>query len=345
MLTPAFFGTVVGAAVADVHQQRVGTGQVGMSVRCVLDYVGGPRADRPSSVVVKLPSDDETSRATGIALRNYEREVGFYRELASTVAVRAPQCWYADWDPVGGGFVLVLEDLAPAEQGDQVAGCSVDAAALALGELAALHGPRWGDERLAAIEWLQRRLPEDTARLQGLYGACVEPFVARYGDRLDPSQVALARRFTTAIPAFMESSVGPFTVTHGDFRLDNLLFGTEAGGDPVAVVDWQTPGMGMGLADVSYFLGAGLLVEDRRRHERDLLEHYREALAGRGVTTSSEACWRQYRAFAFSGVVMSVVASMIVGQTPRGDEMFVAMGSRHLQHALDLDALDALGPT
>jgi hypothetical protein len=103
--------------------------------------------------------------------------------------------------------------------------------------------------------------------------------------------------------------------------------------------------MGMGLADVSYFLGAGLLVEDRRRHERDLLEHYREALAGRGVTTSSEACWRQYRAFAFSGVVMSVVASMIVGQTPRGDEMFVAMGSRHLQHALDLDALDALGPT
>ena len=35
--------------------------------------------------------------------------------------------------------VLVLEDLAPAEQGDQIAGCTVGQAELAVDEAARLH--------------------------------------------------------------------------------------------------------------------------------------------------------------------------------------------------------------
>ena len=35
---------------------------------------------------------------------------------------------------------------------------------------------------------------------------------------------------------------------------------------------------------------------------------------------------------------MAVVASMIVGHTERGEAMFAAMATRHLTHALDLDA-------
>jgi hypothetical protein len=33
---------------------------------------------------------------------------------------------------------------------------------------------------------------------------------------------------------------------------------------------------------------------------------------------------------------------MIVKQTDRGDDMFVAMANRHAQHAVDLDSLDAV---
>ena len=39
---------------------------------------------------------------------------------------------------------------------------------------------------------------------------------------------------------------------------------------------------------------------------------------------------------------MAVVASMIVKQTPRGDEMFMAMANRHGVHAADLDSLSAV---
>ena len=342
-LTPAFLSGVLGAEVLAVEQSRVGTGQVGMNVRCRLTYAGSRADHLPESVVAKLPSDDASSRAVGLALRNYEREVGFYRELAPTVDVRTPRCFFADRDNATGDFVLVLEDLAPAVQGDQIAGCGIEQAALALTELAALHAPRWGDGTLAAIEWLQRREPGDLERLQGLYDGCLGPFVDRYGARLTDEQVELARRFSSRIGAFLALGVPPFTVTHGDYRLDNLLFGTVDGGYPVAVVDWQTPGLGVAFADLSYFCGAGLLTDDRRAHERDLVAHYGAELRRRGVDVGPDTCWEGYRRFAFSGVIMSVVASMIVGQTERGDDMFVAMGSRHLQHALDLDSLAALG--
>jgi aminoglycoside phosphotransferase (APT) family kinase protein len=131
-------------------------------------------------------------------------------------------------------------------------------------------------------------------------------------------------------------------VTHGDYRLDNLLFSSDGGGDAVIAVDWQTPGHGEGLADAAYFLGAGLLPDQRRLHERDLLRRYHEELLDGGVQLSFDECWHAYRLGTFGGVVMSVIAPMLVERTARGDAMFTAMGTRHLQHAEDLNALALL---
>ena len=38
-------------------------------------------ADAPSSLVGKFPSDDPSSRATGVALQNFLKEVRFYQQL------------------------------------------------------------------------------------------------------------------------------------------------------------------------------------------------------------------------------------------------------------------------
>jgi len=137
----------------------------------------------------------------------------------------------------------------------------------------------------------------------------------------------------------MHSREQPFTVQHADYRLDNMLFGTTEGGYPLAVVDWQTVVWGPPLADASYFLGAGLMPDDRRRHERPLLRLYYDALRARGVDGFSwERCWRDYRRYAFSGFLIAVAASMVVVQTERGDEMFLTMARRHGAQILDLDA-------
>jgi hypothetical protein len=297
----------------------------------------------PTSVVVKLPSPDPTSRATGIALRNYEREVRFYTEVAATVDIRVPHCFHGEWDPDSGDFTLVLEDMRPAEQGDQINGCSVERAAITVTELSRLHGPRWDDPRLGELDWLSRRNgPDDTAQLVGLWQLVYPGFEATYAKYLTPEALDLVRRFGGALADWVDGRSGPRAVTHGDFRLDNLLFGTDEGGPPVTVVDWQTPGHGPPIGDLAYFLGAGPRCEDRLAHERALVARYAEALTRYGIDLDEAWLWEQYRRDAFGGVIMAVVASQIVGSGERSEAMFAAMATRHLQHALDLDSLAAV---
>jgi hypothetical protein len=339
-VTAEWMSGVLGDAVAGVEHSRIGDGLVGMNLRVRLT---GAATGVPESVVVKLPSPDPTSRATGVALRNYEREVRFYLEIAETVDIRVPHCHHGEWHEASGDFVLVLEDMAPAEQGNQITGCSIEHAELAVAELARLHGPRWDDPSLDAIDWLSRRAgPDDTAQLQAIWAMVFDGFEATYASHLTSEALDLVRHFTGALGEWVEGHEGPRAVTHGDYRLDNLLFGTSAGGPPVTAVDWQTPGHGPPVVDLSYFLGAGLVPDDRRAHERRLVAAYGAALADEGVDVDEAWLWEQYRRDAFAGVIMAVVASQIVGGSERSEAMFAAMATRHLQHAIDLDALAAV---
>ncbi len=334
-VTSEWLSAVLDVDTTVVSTLPIGDGLVGSNLRVVLDGAAGA----PPSVVVKLPSEDPTSRATGIALRNYEREVKFYREVATTVDIRVPHCYHAEWDEGTGDFVLVLEDMAPAEQGDQLAGCDLDRATAAATELARLHGPRWADPTLDVLDWLQRRTGRDDAlQLAALWQLCFPGFIATYAGYLGAEARELAEWFGGRIVEWMAPFDGPLTVTHGDYRLDNLLFATAVGGPPVTAVDWQTPGHGSPVADLAYFCGAGLLPDQRRAHERDVIDAYVGSLAGYGVVVDESWLWDRYRHDAFGGVIMAVVASQVVGTSERSEAMFAAMATRHLQHALDLDS-------
>jgi hypothetical protein len=78
-------------------------------------------------------------------------------------------------------------------------------------------------------------------------------------------------------------------------------------------------------------------VEDRRRHEERLVAVYHDALVAGGVGHYSfDACFTDYRRYAFAGYLMAVGASMLVERTARGDEMFLAMARRHAAQIVDL---------
>ncbi|MEM1333157.1 MAG: phosphotransferase [Actinomycetota bacterium] len=352
-LTSAWFSHLFDADVAGVTARPIGDGLVGMNLRVELDVVADPGQSCPTSVVVKLPSADPTSRATGVALRNYEREVKFYAELADTVDVRVPQCWFAEHDAETGDFTLVLQDMAPAVQGDQLAGCTPDVARSAVRELARLHGPRWADPSLDQIDWLSRRTPADAGQLRGLWDMFLPGFLDTYRPHMDHEQSALLGEFGPRLESWLDARDGAATVTHGDFRLDNLLVldaASSAGGavpaDGVVVtaVDWQTPGHGPGAGDLSYFIGAGLLADDRRSLEAELVELYAVELERYEIAIDRGQLWTDYRRGSFGGVVMAVIASQVVGGSDRSEAMFAAMATRHLTQAGDLDALD-LVPT
>ena len=333
-LTDAWLSEVLLTEVKVGETSRIGDGLVGMNIRMELHSDGSV----PSTLIAKLPSPDPTSRATGIALRNYEREVRFYLEIAPTVEIRVARCYHAEWHADTGDFTLLLEDLAPAAQGDQTVGCGEAHARTAVLELAKLHGPRWGDRSLGDIEWLSSRSPDDSQQLAMLWGMFLPGFMNTFGGYLSTDAAEMIQRFGQRIAAWVDGRDPANTVTHGDYRLDNLMFATVAGGAAIAAVDWQTPGHGLGITDVSYFLGASVLPEERREIERGLVDQYGRAVAGYGVAVDYDDLWLGYRRDAYAGIVMSVIASQIVGTSERSEAMFAAMATRHAQHVLDLDS-------
>jgi hypothetical protein len=343
-ITGEWLGAVLGAEAPPeiVERRAVGTGQMSASIRFGMRWPAG--VDAPASVVCKLPSSDARSRETGRAMRTYEVEVSFYRELAGTVRIRTPACHFAALDPETHEFLLVLEDLAPARQGDQLAGCTPTEAGLAMDELANLHAPRWADRAAAALPWLNRNSTASLREGTGVLPALLPGFLDRYADRLAPEHVRMAEAFVPRLADWFDGRREPFAVQHGDYRLDNMLFGTEEDDPSLAVVDWQTTAWGPPLADAAYFLGAGLLTEERRRSEAELLRRYWDGLRAGGVQDFSwERCWTEYRRHAPAGLLMAIGASMMVERTARGDAMFVAMARRHADQMLDLDSLALLG--
>ena len=240
----------------------LGTGQMCDSVRVALTYDGPPTA--PATLVAKLPAADPTSRATAMSLRSYEKEVRFYQELAPALPMRTPRVLpRRHRRRRRRRFVLLLEDLAPAEQGDQLAGCSVEVAAVAVAELVSLHAPRWGDPALRELDVAARR-PRAAAAVPARHAAdcCGTGFRERYAADLRPTCSRPATCFRPASTPYL-GPTAPRTVSHGDYRLDNLLFAARTA--PVTVVDWQTCGTAPAPSDVAYFLGAGLRADDRRR--------------------------------------------------------------------------------
>jgi len=329
-----------GASVVSFERQPIGTGQMADTVRFTLTY-DEPGAG-PASVVGKFASADDQSRATGLALRAYEIEVRFYREVAERVAARVPAAFVCEVEPETGWFTLLLEDVVGATQGDQIAACDVGTAAAVLEEMAGLHAPCWDAAELGGLEWLNRDRPESGQFLAMMVSSLVPGFLERYAGTMAPEHQEVCRVFAERLPAWVElRRHGPHTASHGDFRLDNLLFQP---GDPrPVVVDWQTVAWGPAAGDVAYFVGGSLSVEDRRAHEQDLLARYHDALVRLGVEGYSlEQLQADTRRETFTGVLMAIVASMVVQRTERGDLMFLTSASRHAQHVLDAGALALL---
>lgn len=341
-LAPGWLGDALseladGAYVATLKATTVGNGLLADTVRLLIEWDRPTAA--PCSVVAKVPASDPVSRAGAGVLRAYETEIAFYTELAPSLWVQRPACHLARYEPASGGFVLLLEDLAPAEAGGRLTGCSLADAHAAVPELAALHAPRWGDPRLLGLPWLEHPHSVHSARTAATVRKVFPAFEDRLGERIDPEVMALCRRFMISMPRYLASRPGPWTVLHGDFGPDNLLFG----GPRVSVIDWQAVRCGPAMADVAYFVGSAFDVEARRAHEVEIVGAYREALAAAGVSLEWDACWDGYRRYGFDGVVAGVLGAMLVTHSDYGDMLWATMVNRHGRQCLDLGSADLLG--
>jgi Ecdysteroid kinase-like family len=341
-LTADWLTAAIGAGtITDFSVERIGTGQMSECYRVQLTYADrGSGSGGPDSVVLKVAATDPMSRQTGGSLGLYEREVCFYRDIAPRLRGPVAPCYHAAFDAAAGIFDVLLGDANPAVVGDEIRGATVAQAKLAVTELARLQGPLLGDTTLADAPWLHR----DTPVNQGLITALHAAFVDRYGDRIAPQHRMVCERLVGGFDAYLAEEAGEGRIqglVHGDYRLDNMLFGAVGADRPLTVVDWQTVTWGPAMTDLAYFLGCALPVAERRTHYDELLQAYHAAL-GPDAPISLADVREGVRRQSFFGVMMAIVSSMLVERTERGDAMFMTMLQRHCEHVLDVDALATL---
>ncbi len=294
-----------------------------------------PLPQAPAALVAKLPTQDPGGRAVGAMLGVWAREARFYEELAPDVGVPVPRCFYNGSDPARQAWCLLLEDLAPATSGDQVRGATVAQAASAVDALANLHAGWWGAARLRDLTWLPGLDGPAVGMLEPVVQAALPAFRARYGDGVAPVAIGWLERLASDFANWLgRRSARSMTLVHADYRLDNLFFD---GDRLVGVIDWQTALRGPGTLDLTSLLCTSLTVEDRRRHEDDLLDRYTSALANDGIALGLDIN-RAYREGMLWWMALFANNLSTISPTGRGRLMFDLVIERLFAAAVDHDA-------
>lgn len=278
---------------------------------------------------------DERLREFGLDTA-YELEGCFYRDLAPTLGSTVPRSFFADAEP--GQGIVVLEDLTGAEFGNAREPWSPDRVAEALEVQASWHAPTFGERPGSRFDWL-------VVGCQAARNALVvmtdeehfEPLLSRpevpdvSGPMADRERVRRAYR-----ELWRRDDEDALCLNHGDAHLAQLYVRED--GRP-AFLDWQAPCLAPWSHDVTYFMGSALSIEDRRAHERDLLEHYLQALAAFGGPRIAFAdAWEDYRRHTLHGFAWLVTPAVM--QPP---EVVGAMAERYAAAIEDHDPFEALG--
>lgn len=309
--------------VTAVRAERVGSGQIGTSYRLHLTWADST-SDRSATLVAKVPGGPPGLRAT--LASTFRTEVAFYRHIAPTVALNVPACHGTEISENATDFIILMEDLAPAVQGDQLAGCGPAEAEAALVNLAGLHGPRWCDPTLHDQEPLAVPGPDDAALLAQIYGGATDLFVSRFAGDLTDDERAVLAGVAEVMEAWVLARARPFGLVHGDYRLDNLMYAPDG---TVTTVDWQTVNIGLPARDLAYFCATSLEPDVRRTHEDALIEGYHAALITYGVDDYPlDACRADYRFGLLQAPLTTVLGCAFGAPTERGDRMFLTMAQR-----------------
>lgn len=335
-LTEEWLSVALETDVRSVRVERIGTGQTSATYRLRIDADG-----IPETVVAKLAEgDQEARRRVATAHRS---EVGFYTELAPTLGVRVPACWYADISEDATRFTLLLEDLSPRAAGRQTDGCTVGQAVGAVRNLARLHASRWNDETLRDVGFLVPLTRQRATFLADLVKVATRRFIARYAGHLSDSDKTTLREVAEALLDWQVGRPEPFSVIHGDYRLDNLMF-HPAGGEVVAV-DWQTTTVALPARDLAYFIGTSLPTQQRRVMEDELVMAYHGELQEQTtISYTYDHCVADYRVGHLHGPMITVLGSMTSAGTrdALADDMFLSMARRSCAAVRDLRSLEAL---
>jgi hypothetical protein len=291
-------------------EQMVSTaGRVVIAVR----YAPQSRQDLPTRLVVKL-----TRAVDKIMAPFYANEVAFYRRIRPELEIEAPQCFGGDFDPQTTYFGLILEDLTAREASfpNTTVRTTADDAKALLDTLAKVHARYWQSPHFATdLSWVETHVSGGVADMMN----GVAPLHIAHEVETENFKRELVQRLRTNAADLLagvqavqrHQSRLPQTLLHGDTHLGNTY---QLPGGKAGLLDWQLMVRGHHMHDVNYYITTGLSIEDRRKHERDLLAYYLDRLGSEGCATvpSFEDSWREYRRTLVWGVYIGWLTTPVV---------------------------------
>lgn len=335
-----------GASVTGMQRRPVGEG-VGMLglIEVVTPTYSGGAGKAPKSVVVKYPTENEANLVVATTFNVYQREVLFCQRVAPKAGMRVPKVYFSAFNGETS-FIIVMEDLSEYTMGDQVEGCSIARAEVAVRELGMLHASFWEKVDTPEFEFLPYHFPgiHSDAMLGGARAGW-DNMVSIFGDLISDEIKSNKDRLLDTVPKMQQWLVQhPYTLIHGDFRMDNLMFGTKAEHSALAAIDFQGALRCKGIQDVAYLLSHNMDVKECRAHEQRLVELWRSTLEANGVKGyTTEQAWDDYkRAVLYLWVYVAVIAGTLDPSNERGKAFMSAMVSRSSAAIRDLNLISLL---
>jgi hypothetical protein len=270
----------------------------------------------PRSYVAKCLLDSDLARLYNQIMMPFIRESGFYRDLAGAVKMRIPDC-YVNVSEGTDRFMMLIEHVSPAVDGDILVGTSVDNMRKLATDLGTMHGQFWMSPQLRALPWVV----DWSAPSYPMGIPLVQDAWAKFNEREpgmipDDLQEICSRTFVNDTLTWLERfNARPWTFIHGDYELDNMMFVD----DDIVVLDWQLSGKSFPGQDVAFFLTA-CATDETVAAERELLDAYRSALAAAGGPAWSHDELVDDMAWSMLYWLVGHTVSAVADQSAHGDK-------------------------
>ncbi len=338
-VTARWVAEATGLAVTSVEHEIIGVG-IGVSSAVYRLRLQGDGV--PETLVLKLQALDEAAVFTCTLLRMYTCEVKFFEEIAAQSPIRVPKGYGGAISDDGSTYYLFMEDLGGYREVDQNAGMEIVDAERALDALAGWDAVFWGRAEQYVETGAAMSLADET------YHGVLPIVFAEGWDKVQaemevhPTVAAIAPRWVEKLPEMLTAlSASPTTVTHGDYRADNIFFDDDGG---VILLDFQLTGLGTAAYDLAYFVTQSLLPEVAAANEQVLFDRYVAALIAAGVPESeTTTLWASYRIAALFCLVYPIVASRGMDLSdPRQHALVSNMNTRCARAIDELDLASLL---
>lgn len=267
----------------------------------------------------------------------YRLEAEFYYYLAPKLEIPLPRTIYSGTDTVNGQGLMVLEDLREKGYtfGNPLETWPVSRVEKSVKQLATLHASTWGS-RGDDIPSLSK-----TLSLRDAVVGLLAP--GEWGKRFAPDarppvpkQMENRELILATFKALWDTETKMNCLVHGDAHVGNTFIAPS--GEP-GFLDWQVIHPGSAMHDVAYFIIGALSIDDRRQHEKKLLQSYLEALhAAGGPEMLLEDIWDEYLKQAFHGF-----AWVLAGPMMQKREIVDVMSERHCIAIEDHKIIELLG--